>query len=82
MDLFEGEFLFLDAFVTDAGGDEVSASGVGDIAGGGVSMTLDEYDPETGEPTGGAGIGDSRRSPRPDDDFGYVLPSEQARRSA
>jgi hypothetical protein len=72
MDVFEDDFLFLDAFVADAGGDQVSASGAGDIAGGGVSMTLDEYDPQTGEPTGALGSATVTLA-ESDDDVGYVL---------
>lgn len=63
--------LFLNAFVTDAGGGQVGASGFGSL-GGSISMTLDEYDPETGESTdmqGSAVVALAETG----DDFAYVL---------
>ena len=66
--------LFLDAFVRDSGGDEVGASGVGDIVAGSVAMTLDEFDPETGEPTAAEGTAQVSLT-ESGDDFSYVLRS-------
>ena len=63
--------LFLNAFVTDAGGDQVGAGGFGEL-GGSISMILDEYDPETGESTGDVGAAEVALA-ETGDDFAYVL---------
>ena len=66
--------LFLDASVNDSGGDAVGASGAGDIIAGGVAMTLDEYDPETGDPTSTHSTAEVSLTESADD-FSYVLRS-------
>jgi hypothetical protein len=47
--------LFLDAFVVDSSGDVLGASGATIVEGPSITIPLDEYDPETGEPTGATG---------------------------
>ena len=63
--------LFLNASVTDAGGDQVGAIGFGDV-GSSTSMTFDEYDVETGEWTDVQGAATVVLT-ETGDDFAYVL---------
>ena len=49
-------FLFLDAFVVDDGGDAVEAVGSTILDGPTATIPIDEYDVETGEPTGDTGL--------------------------
>jgi hypothetical protein len=74
--LDEGE-LFFDSFVTDSGGGQVSAAGVGAIVAGSVSLVLDEYDPQTGDNTGGQGSADVSLT-ETGDDFSFVAKSSNS----
>jgi hypothetical protein len=75
--IFDGGELFLDARITDSGGTELSTAGVGASVGGSASLVLDEYDPETGENTGGQGAADVSLT-ETGDDFSFVAKSSNA----